>query len=287
MYAGKGVISCIIPNDLRPQTVNGHTPIDYIPNPFGIFSRMNLGQIAEMVISKNVKHCDKIIKTNPEKTEEQIKWLNNNVIRYMNSPKYFSRVENLIVKLKDKSFQEKFINNVQDNNLYIEGSSFSEIDLRNILKCGLNPQEDILIKKDLLVFMEDTMKTKFPFKKENQVIKDIFCSTMYMQKLFKITSKIIAARDLGNLKSISQQPVRGRAMKGGSKLGQMEIEGMLANGCDKALKEFMSVKSDWVHGKKDLVKQFITSGEYKFPDDIEVTSQTRNVVNILIDFLKD
>jgi len=67
---------------------------------------------------------------------------------------------------------------------------------------------------------------------------------------------------------------------------QMELEGVLASGCEKSIKEFMTIKSDWVEGKRDLVKQFVTKGQYTFPD-IEITSQTKNVVNTTIEFLKD
>ncbi len=219
MYAGKGVISCIIPDDLRITTVQNQTPIDYINNPFSVFSRMNLGQISEMVISKNVKRCSDIIKENPDETREQIKWLNNNVIRYLNSSDYSSRIKDLIHRLDDDDFRNRFIEDVQKHNLYVEGPSFSEIDLRNIIKHGVNPQEDLFIKKELIEYMEDMMKLKSSYTKKDTIIKNIFCSSMYIQKLFKITSKIITARDLGNLKSISQQPVRGRAVDGGSKLG--------------------------------------------------------------------
>ena len=40
-YAGKGVISLILPDELRPVTVKNQTPIDYITNTFGVYSRMN------------------------------------------------------------------------------------------------------------------------------------------------------------------------------------------------------------------------------------------------------
>ena len=217
-YAGKGVISCIIPDELRLITKN-NIPIDYMTNPFGVFSRMNLGQISEMVISKNVQVSNDIIKSNPDRTKEQIEFLNNNVIKYLNSPKYNERINNIIKQLDDEDFHKRFVEDVQQNNLYVEAPSFSEIDLRNIIKHGINPQEDLYMKKELLEFMEDEMKIKFPFTKKDTIIKNIFCSSMYIQKIYKITSKIIAARDLGNLKSISKQPVRGRAVDGGSKLG--------------------------------------------------------------------
>jgi len=33
-------------------------------------------------------------------------------------------------------------------------------------------------------------------------------------------------------------------------VGQMELEALLAHGCDLAVKEILSVKSDWSAGKK-------------------------------------
>jgi len=42
-YANKGVISFIIPNDLRPFAVESNKPIDYISGPISIISRMNFG----------------------------------------------------------------------------------------------------------------------------------------------------------------------------------------------------------------------------------------------------
>jgi hypothetical protein len=42
-YAGKGVCSLIIPDELRPIALNSNKPIDMLFNPFSVYSRMNIG----------------------------------------------------------------------------------------------------------------------------------------------------------------------------------------------------------------------------------------------------
>jgi len=66
----------------------------------------------------------------------------------------------------------------------------------------------------------------------------------------------------------------------------MEIESMLAHGCDLAVKEILSVKSDWTAGKKDLVRQLIVNGKYDLPENRPIKSRTKEVVDIQIQFLK-
>ena len=73
-YAGKGVVSLIIPDELRPIMKTTKKPIDLITNTFGVFSRMNLGQIIELTVNKNVQYCDDIIRHSPEKTVETLTW---------------------------------------------------------------------------------------------------------------------------------------------------------------------------------------------------------------------
>ena len=105
-------------------------------------------------------------------------------------------------------------------------------------------------------------------------------------KLYKLTSHICNARDFGPVRQVTKQPLKGRAKSGGSRIGQMEIEAILAHGCEKSIKEFMTVKSDWTDGKKDLLRQLIEHGKYVLPEDNRISSQTKQVVDVQIDFLK-
>ncbi len=287
-YANKGVISLIIPDELRPIAIQSNKPIDLIFNPFGVFSRMNPGQILETLVSKPVMYCDEKIKNNPESVIDVISWLNENVLKFIDID-YYNRVSiHIIENLKKSSeFRDKFINSIMKSNLFVEAPCFAEsIKLKDLIRNEIKYNEDILIKKELIDFMKSKIDINLDLPLTDITIPNIFCGPMYIQKLSKIASKIINARDFGVVKSITRQPTKGRARGGGSRLGQMEIEALIANGTERALKELISTKSDWEEGKADLLKQLITTNEYRLPENRDVHSRTKDVVNIQIQFLK-
>ena len=67
----------------------------------------------------------------------------------------------------------------------------------------------------------------------------------------------------------------------------MEIETMIANGTEQAIKEFLSVKSDWEEGKTSMIDQLIQNGEYNLPDNRNIRSRTKEIVDIQLKFLKE
>lgn len=285
-YANKGVVSLIIPDELRPYTTVSKQPIDLIFNPFGVFSRMNLGQILEILVGKPVMFADHMIKSKPEKTKKVINWLNESVIKYVDKNYYSNIKENIINRLDDNSFLQKFIRNIQETNLFIEAPCFTKVDITNLINNGVIYNETVIIPRKLIQYMKDKLNLNLPVINNDIEIPNIFCGPMYIQKLSKISSKIVNARDLGAVKSITKQPTRGRSKSGGSRLGQMEMEAIVANGCLKSLRELFSVKSDWNEGKKDLIKQLIAKGDYKLPENTS-SSRTKEVVDVYIKFLKE
>jgi len=286
-FAGKGVVSLILPDDLRPIALNTNKPIDLIFNPFGIFSRQNLGQILEAIVAKSVMNCDNYIKQNPEDVKNTINWLNESVLKYIN-PTYYSRVQNEIINnLDDNEFRTNFTNDIIQSNLFVEAPSFAEVNIKALLKNSIDYRENVLIKKDLIKYMKQKLKLQVSFPDEDVYLKDILCAPMYIQKLSKLVSKIINARDFGAVKSITRQPTKGRSKGGGSRVGQMELEALLAHGCDIAVKEILSVKSDWTAGKKDLIRQLVVDGKYELPENRTIKSRTREVVDLSLKFLKE
>ena len=285
--ANKGVISEILPDELRPIALETQQPIDLIFNPFGVFSRMNLGQLNEGSIGKNVMYCDKYIKENPSKVVETITWLNEQIIKNLNDDRYYNTVKQLINNMKtDTSIKDEFIQNVKETNLFIEAPQFSEINVHEILKNGVNPNETTLIKKETINYFKKKLNLDTVFPETDRKIPDTFCCPLYIMKLYKLTKHICNARDFGPVKQVTKQPLKGRSKSGGSRIGQMELEAILAHGNQKAVKEIMTVKSDWSEGKRDLLRQLIESGKYILPEDNKISSQTKQVVDIQIDFLK-
>jgi len=285
-YASKGIVSLILPDELRPIAMSSNKPIDLIFNPFSVFSRQNLGQLLEALVGKSVMYCDEHIKTNPENSKEIITWLNESVLKHIDD-KYYLRVKNEIINNLDNiEFRNQFVENINQSNLFVESPSFAEVDIKTLVKNTIDYKETVLIKKETVKFMKQKLKLETPFPDEDVYLKNILCAPIYIQKLSKLVSKIINARDFGSVKSVTKQPTKGRARGGGSRVGQMELESMLAHGCDLAVKEILSVKSDWTAGKKDLVRQLVVDGKYDLPENRPIKSRTKQVVDINLQFLK-
>lgn len=201
-YANKGIVSLILPNELRPIALNTNKPIDLIFNPFGVFSRQNLGQVLEAVVAKSVMHCDEHIKQNPQDIKETIKWLNESVIKCIDI-EYYTRINNEIINnLDNEEFRDKFTDSINSSNLFVEAPSFAEVNIKNLLKNSVDYKETILLKKSLIKFMKQKLNLELPFAEEDTYIKDILCAPIYIQKLSKLVTKIINARDFGSVKSI-------------------------------------------------------------------------------------
>ena len=288
-YAAKGVVSLILPDELRPIAKMSNAPIDFIYNPFGVFSRMNLGQLPNVMVSKNVMMCDYHIKTHPEETIEVLSWLNENIISNISMPEYYSEVNNMIEVFKqDKEALNQFINNVKHSNLFIECPSFSRINLKALKKNRVPTNEPVIIPKATLRYMKQKLGAKIEINDDKDlIIPDIFVGPAYIQKLYKLLKHLRNARDIGSVKAITKQPVKSRRLNGGSRIGQMEVEAFVSHGTIKALKELTTVKSDWTDGKYQLINELIEKGEYHMPESVDMSGRTKVVVDKLLTFLKE
>lgn len=290
-HASKGVVSLILPDELRPICAQTQQPVDFVYNPFGVFSRMNLSQVLEGIVSKPVWLADKRIKENSDNLIPELTRINETVLKYLNNNDYCDRISQLIkVMQTDSKIRNSVIESIQQNNLFVEVPSFAKIDLTNLIKHAYpKAKEQLIIKKETVDYMKSKLNAFEDFTVTSDIVIDnVFVSNIYVQKLHKIAEKIITARDLGPIAAITGQPLRGRAVAGGSKLGQMEIEAILANGCEKALRELLTVKNDWNHEKRKMVASLISTGKYTLPDESSKdASRTKKVVNTILKFLKD
>lgn len=288
-YAAKGVVSLILPDELRPIAKMSNTPIDFIYNPFGVFSRMNLGQLTNVMVSKNVMMCDYHIKTHPEETIDVLSWLNENIISNISMPEYYSDIKRMIEIFKqDKAELNTFVNNVKKSNLFIECPSFSRINLKALKRNGVPTNEPVIIPKKTLKYMKQKLGANINITDEQDlIIPDVFVGPAYIQKLYKLVKHLRNARDIGSVKAVTKQPVKSRRLNGGSRIGQMEVEAFVSHGTIKALKELTTVKSDWTEGKLQLINELIENGEYHMPEYVDMSGRTKVVVDKLLNFLKE
>jgi len=212
----------MLPDELRPICQESGEPVDFIYNPFGVFSRMNLSQLLEITCAKPTWITDRLIKKDPKNAENYLKDLNETVIKHLGDSEYYDRINSMVeIMRNDNSVKEKFLESVYRNNLYVEVPSFAKINLRELLKTAKPAvNENVIIPKKLIDYMKQkTNCLKDLVINEDIILPKVFVGPIYVQKLYKIASKLITYRDFGPLKFVTQQPVRGRAAGGGGTFG--------------------------------------------------------------------
>jgi len=95
----------------------------------------------------------------------------------------------------------------------------------------------------------------------------------YFFKLDHLADHKIHARSTGPYTLVTQQPVRGKAQKGGRRFGEMEVWALEAHGVPHLLHEMLTIKSDDVVGRAAAYKSIITNQKInppKIPESFSV-----------------
>jgi DNA-directed RNA polymerase subunit beta len=88
----------------------------------------------------------------------------------------------------------------------------------------------------------------------------------YMMKLIHLVDTKIHARSTGPYSLITQQPLGGKALKGGQRLGEMEVWALEAYSAVYTLQEMLTIKSDDVFGRAKAYEAIIKGEEVKQPN---------------------
>jgi DNA-directed RNA polymerase subunit beta len=104
----------------------------------------------------------------------------------------------------------------------------------------------------------------------------------YILKLIHQVDDKIHARSTGPYTHVTQQPVRGRANKGGQRLGEMEVWALEGFGVAHILQEMLTYKSDHIRIRKQIINIMLTGGTAPNPDDdVDVPETFRVLVREL------
>ncbi|WP_259289097.1 DNA-directed RNA polymerase subunit beta [Candidatus Nasuia deltocephalinicola] len=277
-YGNKGVISKILPINEMPYIYNGKN-VDIILNPLGVPSRMNIGQLLEIHLGFTSlclgwKIFDMLYKNN---SIINIKCLLKKIYKsnletnYINLLNY-KQIISLIDYLKEgfyfsvkpfSMFKESNLNNLlnivfSDNFLYDLGVSENKKQI-----CLYDGRDGIKFKKKITV------------------------GYMYLFKLNHLSEDKMHARSTGPYSLITQQPLRGKANKGGQRLGEMEVWALEAYGAFYSLQEMFTIKSDDVFGRYSAYKKIVQGiGDFNFniPETFNVMMRNINSLSLYIRF---
>ncbi|MBZ0118260.1 MAG: DNA-directed RNA polymerase subunit beta [Sandaracinaceae bacterium] len=258
-HGNKGVVSRILPEEDMPYLPDG-TPVDFVLNPLGVPSRMNVGQILEthlgwagLLLGRQLQELMRERGLDGPPLRKQLL-------------KIFSKGETkkLVEELTDdqlRSFAEKFHDGLQLATPVFDGAHESEI--KTLLSLVRQTAEEHQMSSPLYHVSSSTtgQTVLFDGRTGEAFHKDVTVGVMYMLKLHHLVDDKIHARSIGPYSLVTQQPLGGKAQFGGQRLGEMEVWAMEAYGAAYALQEFLTVKSDDVQGRTRMYES-IVKGEY-------------------------
>lgn len=88
----------------------------------------------------------------------------------------------------------------------------------------------------------------------------------YILKLMHMASEKIISRTIGNYSIITKQPLKGKSKKGGQRFGEMEIWALEGFGSAFNLQEIITLKSDDMNNKYNLLKLFLKNKKFPYPN---------------------
>ncbi|MBP9674538.1 MAG: DNA-directed RNA polymerase subunit beta [Bacteriovoracaceae bacterium] len=238
-HGNKGVISRVLPLEDMPFLANG-TPVDFVLNPLGVPSRMNIGQLLELHLGWAGKGLgDKI--THMLETQAESKHLRDLLSRIYKDDE---EAQKWLKKATDKEVREaseQLQHGVRFASPVFNGATEKDI-------------EDMLELADL----DKSGKTVlFDGISGEAFAEEVTVGSMYMLKLHHLVDEKIHARSTGPYSLVTQQPLGGKAQFGGQRLGEMEVWALEAYGAAYTLQEFLTVKSDDVVGRTRMYESIV------------------------------
>jgi DNA-directed RNA polymerase subunit beta len=96
--------------------------------------------------------------------------------------------------------------------------------------------------------------------------KDIAIGYMYVLKLHHMVEDKIHMRSIGPYSLITQQPLGGKAQRGGQRFGEMEVWALEGYGAAYALREMLTIKSDDIIGRASAFDSIVKGEEIHQPN---------------------
>lgn len=284
VYAGKGVCSLILPDELMPSGA------DIIFNPLGLFGRNNWGTIFEIGIAKMILDIEAHIE-DKSAVINRIEFIRQNFIELFDK-EYSEKILELLYNLEQPETWEEFKKSVLENGLYFFVDNFPQIPFIKFIRefvvpyeekfnINIRKKEEIIYSKELMQYMRDRGYTSSVFSKEHveDVPQKVFIGYNYWIKLYHTAfSKYNSIAFANTYSKSTGEPPRGRNNNGGHHISWQStaaLEGHLPN--NPASVEIKTIKSDAVKDKNNFNRKMIKDGKYTLKD--KYSSQTVKTLN--------
>ncbi len=96
--------------------------------------------------------------------------------------------------------------------------------------------------------------------------QDIAVGYMYMLKLHHMVDDKLHMRAIGPYSLINQQPLGGKAQRGGQRFGEMEVWALLGHGTAHILREVLTIKSDDIIGRSAAFDAIVKGNKIPNPN---------------------
>lgn len=282
-HGNKGVISTIVPEELMPKFSDG-SRAEVIINPLGIVSRMNIGQLFELHMSKCVEDFKKqtLEMINQEEKVVSSEDIRNRILEFVKlidcteGQYYTCQVEAQVKNANLEELQEII------ENFYIIQPPFESVKIEHLKEA---------MKFTNTRFEYECYDPKLDEKLEEHAadpdyfdanIKNkIGYGSMYFVKMNHIAKDKIASRSVGPYTSKTAQPIDGKARKGGQRLGEMEVWAVAGHGASHNLQECLTTKSDSIKKRNQYISHMVNNDDILLEEDDSVSQAVRLFQNML------
>ena len=236
-HGNKGVISKILPIEDMPYLEDGRH-VDFVLNPLGVPSRMNVGQIFETHLGWAAAGLGRQI------TALMEAWQNG------------GQRAALISRLKEIYGDAQELPDSDEELLELARNLGKGVPFATPVFDGAHIQdiEDHLADAGLARSGQSWL---FDGQSGERFKRQVTVGYIYMLKLHHLVDDKIHARSIGPYSLVTQQPLGGKAQFGGQRFGEMEVWALEAYGAAYTLQEMLTVKSDDVAGRTKVYEAVV------------------------------
>lgn len=266
LFAGKGVVSKIIPDKYMPDN------IDVVFNLCAIPARNNWGVIYEAALGKICEYTQK----NVDNLYEIVKFINEEFIKNEDADYY----NDINVILNDPALVEKMQEDVKKKGFYIFINSFSKFtyeDFYNFVKkfqekfkVNILEKEKIIFSKEFIDYIKNEVGINSGIEYDSEISVEAYIGYNYILQLHHTSeSKFFFCNFSSGYKKSNGQPIKGRSNNGGLHFSWQSLNSLLSHDANNVLKELYTIKSDAINDKQDYQLNKIVAGKYNLKNKYE------------------